>query len=163
MGQSLLAMAAANSNMNFIGVEVHRPGIGNLLAIAHEKGLTNIRVFSGDALSFMSNCLPDVSINGVLLFFPDPWPKKRHHKRRIVQPAFLDLVARKLVSGGYFHTATDVMGYADHMIQVAKSHPHFHNQVGLDWPAIIERPKTKFESRGEDLGHTITDLVFIKE
>jgi tRNA (guanine-N7-)-methyltransferase len=163
MGSSLIELASKNPDHNYIGIEVHRPGIGALLAEIEQLQISNIRMYCADALEILQLCIPDSSLNGVLLFFPDPWPKKRHHKRRIVQPSFVALVIQKLKSGGYFHLATDVENYANHMLAVVSLNGKLYNAYGTNQFALTkQRPLTKFEQRGQRLGHSIWDLVFIK-
>jgi tRNA (guanine-N7-)-methyltransferase len=165
MGDSLLEMAAASPHLNFIGIEVHRPGIGVLLNQIEARGLTNIRVMEGDAVEILEQGVPNESLSRVNLFFPDPWHKSRHHKRRIVQPKFLGLLARKLVPGGMFHAATDWENYAEHMMEVLSSSSQFFNLYGEGAfsPDSMDRPETKFERRGIKLGHGVWDLVFLRE
>lgn len=162
MGDSLLEMAKRNPEKGFIGIEVHPPGVGRLLGRAAEEGVTNLRVYCEDAVEVLAQCIPDSSLAGLQLFFPDPWPKKRHHKRRIVQPAFAEAVRQKLSIGGTFHMATDWQPYAEHMMEVMSAAPGYRNQAGEgeyspqpDW-----RPVTKFQRRGEKLGHGVWDLIF---
>lgn len=163
-GDTLLELATKHGDWNFIGIEVHRPGVGHLLKHAGERGVKNIRVSSRDAVDVLGEQLPDASLHRVLLYFPDPWPKKRHHKRRIVQPAFVDLVARKLCAGGEFHLATDWENYAEHMRDVLNASPAFENTAGKDdFVARPEdRPLTKFEQRGHRLGHGVWDLIYCR-
>ncbi len=162
MGDSLAAMAAADPQTDFIGIEVHRPGVGRLLGLAGEAGLDNLRVVCGDAVPFFESCLPADSIDGVHLFFPDPWHKKRHHKRRLVQPEFVRALCRPLRDGGYLHVATDWEDYARHTLKVLSADPHLQNTAtdGLWVPRPAYRPETKFERRGQRLGHGIWDIVF---
>ncbi|HEX7028988.1 MAG TPA: tRNA (guanosine(46)-N7)-methyltransferase TrmB [Gammaproteobacteria bacterium] len=161
-GDALLQMAAKHPERNFIGIEVHRPGVGRLLMHAGEQGLKNVRVSSRDAMEVLERQVPDASLERVMLYFPDPWPKKRHHKRRIVQPDFVQLVARKLVTGGEFHLATDWENYAEHMRDVMESAASFHNVAGDGnfSPRPDDRPLTKFEQRGQRLGHGVWDLIY---
>lgn len=161
-GDALLEMAAKHPGWNFIGIEVHRPGVGRLLMHAGEQGLSNIRVSNRDAIEVLERQVPDASLHRVMLYFPDPWPKKRHHKRRIVQPGFTRLVARKLEAGGEFHLATDWENYAEHMLEVMESAPGFTNTAGQGnfSPRPVDRPLTKFEQRGQRLGHGVWDLVY---
>ncbi|MGB1058487.1 MAG: tRNA (guanosine(46)-N7)-methyltransferase TrmB [Ketobacter sp.] len=163
-GVSLLQMAQAAADSNFIGIEVHRPGVGKLINDAHHAGVTNIRVFCEDAIDVLQQCIADNSLDGVQLFFPDPWHKKRHNKRRIVQAEFAQLVRTKLKVGGYFHMATDWEPYAEHMLAVMSAADGYENQAGAGQysPKPDYRPVTKFERRGERLGHGVWDLVFIK-
>ncbi len=161
-GESLLAMAAAQPQKNFIGVEVHRPGVGQLLMLLAERGIGNVRVVCDDAKEFLEQRMPDASLDGLQLFFPDPWPKVRHHKRRLVQAEFVQLVRRKLRIGGQFHMATDWQHYAEHMLTVMTEAQGFCNDAGAGQYAARpgHRPQTKFERRGQRLGHGVWDLVF---
>jgi tRNA (guanine-N7-)-methyltransferase len=165
MGQSLLEMAAAAPEQDFIGVEVHKPGVGALLNGLMTQNLGNVRVYSCDALEVLRRCVADASLDRLLLFFPDPWHKSRHHKRRIVQPAFAELVRQKLKIGGVLHMATDWEAYAEHMLEVMKAAPGYRN-LAADGRCVarpVERPITKFERRGERLGHGVWDLKFQRE
>tara|TARA_R110000868_G_scaffold380784_4_gene647036 strand:+ start:29064 stop:29747 length:684 start_codon:yes stop_codon:yes gene_type:complete len=163
-GHALLEMAAKNPDNNYIGIEVHRPGVGNLLLGIEEQGLTNIRVFNDDAVEVLKQCIPNESLDRVLLFFPDPWHKKRHHKRRILQTGFVNAIQQKLKSGGIFHMATDWENYAEHMMDLMTARDDFNNQAGqcnyTERPDY--RPLTKFEQRGIRLGHGVWDLMFIR-
>jgi len=163
-GATLLALAGAHPDQDFLGIEVHRPGIGRLLLALEAERLVNVRVVCADALEVLTHCVPDTSLDAVLAYFPDPWPKKRHHKRRLVQPEFAALVARKLKSGGQLQLATDWPDYAAHMLAVLSASPDFVNSVASDGyaPRPTERPLTKFEHRGLKLGHAVRDLVFVK-
>lgn len=163
-GDSLLAMAEKAPEKNFIGIEVHRPGVGAIINNAQRAGIKNIRVYCEDAVEVLNRAIPDQSLVGVQLFFPDPWHKKRHHKRRIVQPGFVKLIADKLVAGGYFHMATDWENYAEHMMAVMSANHSFINKAGENAysPRPDYRPETKFERRGIKLGHGVWDLIFIK-
>ncbi len=162
MGHSTLEMAAAAPEQDFIGVEVHRPGVGALLNGVMTQNLTNLRVYNCDAMEVLRQCVPDASLDRVLLFFPDPWHKARHNKRRIVQPAFAELVRQKLKVGGVLHMATDWEPYAEYMLEVMNVAPGYRNLAAdgrcVERPA--ERPVTKFERRGERLGHGVWDLKF---
>lgn len=162
MGQSLLEMAAAAPEQDFIGVEVHRPGVGSLLNGVLNAGLSNLRVFDCDAIEVLDKTIPDASLDRVLLFFPDPWHKKKHNKRRIVQLAFAEKLRLKLKPGGVFHMATDWEAYAEHMLEVMSAAPGYRNlaEDGTYVPRPEERPITKFERRGERLGHGVWDLKF---
>ncbi len=164
MGQSLLAMAKAAPEQAFIGVEVHKPGVGALLASALAEEVDNLRVYNEDAIAVLEQCVPDASLARLMLFFPDPWHKSRHHKRRIVQPAFAELVRRKLKVGGVLHMATDWQPYAEHMLEVLSAAPGYQNQAvdGAYIERPAERPLTKFEARGERLGHGVWDLKFTR-
>ncbi|TBV07225.1 tRNA (guanosine(46)-N7)-methyltransferase TrmB [Stutzerimonas kirkiae] len=162
MGHSTLEMAAAAPEQDFVGVEVHKPGVGALLSGLLARNLDNVRVYSCDALEVLRDCIADGSLDRVLLFFPDPWHKSRHHKRRIVQPAFAELVRQKLKPGGVLHMATDWQPYAEHMLEVLNQVPGYRNlaEDGGYVPRPEERPVTKFERRGERLGHGVWDLKF---
>tara|TARA_Y100000780_G_scaffold192399_1_gene180622 strand:+ start:188 stop:907 length:720 start_codon:yes stop_codon:yes gene_type:complete len=162
MGKSLVEMAAAAPEKNFIGIEVHRPGVGACLAEAGEQGLTNLRVMDHDAVEVLKNMIPEGGLSRLQLFFPDPWHKKRHHKRRIVQPEFAALVLTKLQKGGCFHMATDWEPYAEHMAEVMNSTSGYANtaQEGTYVPRPEYRPITKFETRGQKLGHGVWDLIY---
>ena len=161
-GDSLATMAAADPAGDYIGVEVHRPGVGHLLLELQRRELSNVRVMCDDAVQVIRQCLPDCSLDRVLLFFPDPWPKKRHHKRRIVQPDFMELIAAKLRPGGILHMATDWEPYAGHMLEVLSGSDGFRNCAGPgnDSPRPDYRPETRFERRGQRLGHGVWDLLF---
>ncbi|UYZ84048.1 tRNA (guanosine(46)-N7)-methyltransferase TrmB [Entomomonas sp. E2T0] len=162
MGQSLCTMAEQAPEQDFIGIEVHKPGVGALITILQDKQLNNVRVFNCDAIEALNNCIADNSLDRLLLFFPDPWHKKRHHKRRIVQPEFAQLVRSKLKVGGVFHMATDWQPYAEHMLEVMCAAEGYKNLATDNTyvPRPEERPKTKFETRGERLGHGVWDLKF---
>lgn len=161
-GDALLAMAAAHPERDFLGIEVHRPGVGRLLNGIAERGLTNVRVLCDDAKPVLENQIPDDSLSAVHLFFPDPWPKSRHHKRRLVQPDFVELVRRKLTPGGQLHLATDWEHYADHMMAVMTAAPGYENTAGSKQfaPRPEQRPLTKFERRGRRLGHEVVEQLW---
>jgi len=161
-GDVLRASAIANPQNNYLGIEVHRPGIGTLLRQLEASGIANVRVMHADAAEVLMTTIPDDSLTAVRLFFPDPWPKKRHHKRRLVQPEFAELVRRKLKLGGYFHLATDWEEYAVHMRTVLSRAPGFVEVTGQERFASLShgRSPTKFELRGRRLGHGVQDLVF---
>jgi tRNA (guanine-N7-)-methyltransferase len=165
MGKSLVQMAKQAPDKNFIGIEVHRPGVGACLSEAVAQQVKNLKVFEHDAVEVLEHTIADNSLDTVQLFFPDPWHKKRHHKRRIVQPDFVQLLRRKLKPGGLFHMATDWQNYAEHMLEVMQAADGFGNQ-SLDG-TYVERPEhrplTKFEQRGQRLGHGVWDLMFKKE
>ncbi len=164
MGEGLLHMAENQPQWDFIGIEVHRPGVGALLNGLEEKQLTNVRIFCHDALEVLRDAIPDASLDRVLLFFPDPWPKKRHHKRRIVQPAFLELLAKKLKPGGVFHMATDWENYAQNVLALLNETPGFVNhcfEKGYSERPDY-RPMTRFERRGIRLGHGVWDILFTR-
>ena len=162
MGKSLVEMAKNAPHLNFIGIEVHRPGVGACLMEADEAGLTNLRVFEHDAVEVLADCIADGSLTTMQLFFPDPWHKKRHHKRRIVQPEFVESLRQKLKIGGVFHMATDWENYAEHMLEVMTAAPGYENiSETQDYvPRPDNRPLTKFEQRGHRLGHGVWDLMF---
>lgn len=162
MGASLVAMAKANPHQNFLGIEVHSPGVGACLSAAHEEGVTNLRVMCHDAVEVLENMIPCNSLSMVQLFFPDPWHKARHNKRRIVQVSFAELVKSKLKLGGVFHMATDWEPYAEHMLEVMVTIDGYHNcsAEGNYVPRPQSRPVTKFEQRGQRLGHGVWDLMF---
>ncbi len=148
---------------DFVGIEVHRPGVGHLLLRAEALGLANLRVASRDAVELLEQRVPDASLDAVLLYFPDPWPKKRHHKRRIVQPPFVALVSRKLKRGGRFRLATDWQHYAEQMLEVVAADVSLENEFGNGYaPRPDSRPLTRFETRGQRLGHEVWDLCFRK-
>ena len=155
MGETTAAIAAARPDADFIAAEVHGPGVGSLLKRIEEQGLKNLRVIRHDAVEVLEHMIADGALAGIHLFFPDPWPKKRHHKRRLVQPEFAALAARKLAPGGYLHAATDWMDYARHMVEVLDDEPALERA-----PGIAKRPATKFEQRGLRLGHEVRDLVY---
>ncbi len=165
MGNTLAELAAREPDTGFIGIEVHRPGVGKLLALAEERGLDNLRVFCHDAVEVLERALADASLDAVLLFFPDPWHKKRHNKRRLVQPPFVELVQRKLKPGGLFHLATDWEEYALQMLEVIESLPGWTNLAGAGQfsPRPESRPETRFEQRGMRLGHGVRDLLFRRD
>jgi tRNA (guanine-N7-)-methyltransferase len=156
MGETTVAIAKAHPDIDFVAVEVHGPGVGSLLNAIEREKLRNLRVMRHDALDVLEHMVADESLAAIHLFFPDPWPKKRHHKRRLVQPAFAALVARKLKAGGVLHAATDWPDYAEHMQAVLSREPLLEVAAA----GFTARPTTKFESRGRRLGHPVRDLVF---
>ena len=164
MGHSLLTQAEAQPDMNFLGIEVHQAGIGSVISGIQSKQLTNIRLIDGDAVEILKSQIKDHSVHGVQIYFPDPWPKKRHHKRRLVQSAFVALVSSKLQPSGFIHCATDWQSYAEEMLTVLQQASQLQNQSATG--SYIERPDsrplTKFEQRGLSLGHGIWDLWFVK-
>ncbi len=155
MGETSARIAAERPDTDFIAVEVHGPGVGGLLKLVDREQLKNVRVIRHDALEVLEKMIPDGALAGIHLFFPDPWPKKRHHKRRLVQPAFAALAARKLAPGGTLHAATDWQDYADHMLAVLSAEPGLERVEGA-----AARPSTKFELRGLKLGHKVRDFLF---
>ena len=165
MGASLLTMAKMRPDLNFIGVEVHLAGIGSLVADLHDESITNVRVAPYDAVEVFKHSLADNSLEGVQIFFPDPWPKLRHHKRRLIQTEFIDMLVRKIKPGGFIHCATDWQNYAEHLHAVLSAQPELCNQnadSGFS-PRPDTRPLTKFEQRGTRLGHGVWDLIFIRQ
>lgn len=160
MGESTAKIAAAMPEANYLGIEVHGPGVGNLLKLIDEAALTNLRVMQHDATEVVRDMIAPGSLAGIHVFFPDPWPKKKHHKRRILQPAFVVELATRLAPGGYLHCATDWQEYAEHMLEVLSAEPQLENSAA-DYAAKPDyRPLTKFEARGLRLGHGVWDLVF---
>ncbi len=161
-GEALTQLAQRHPDRNYLGIEVHRPGVGHLLLRLEELGLHNVRILRRDAVEMLRRHLPPHSLSGIYLWFPDPWPKKRHHKRRIVQPEFARLSARALACGGLLHMATDWEHYAQQMLEVMNAAEDFENTVarGGFVPRPEHRPLTKFEQRGQRLGHGVRDLVF---
>ena len=162
MGDSLLEMAKNEPDKDFIGIEVHPPGVGKLINSAGKDGVKNLRVYMADANDVLEDCIPKGSIDRLQLYFPDPWHKKKHNKRRILQPAFVQNIRPKLKPGGIFHMATDWQAYAEHMLEVMNAAPGFSNLLkdGGYSPRPEYRPETKFERRGERLGHGVWDLLF---
>lgn len=163
-GECLAALAADNPDKDYIGIEVHRPGVGHLMLQLEQLGLSNVRIYCHDAIEILNDALPDGGLSAVHLFFPDPWPKKKHHKRRIVNNDFLDLLAAKLAPDGYFHAATDWQHYAEAMLEVLSADSRFANtsRTGDFCERPAYRPLTKFERRGLRLGHCVWDLIFAK-
>ena len=162
-GVSLATMAENAPDKNFIGIEVHRPGVGRLLHLINEKGLKNIRVMDDDAVEIIKHRIPALSLDCVQLFFPDPWHKKRHNKRRIVQTEFVSLIADRLKQDGIFHLATDWEEYAHHMAEVMEASSQFKSVSDSPFsPKPDSRPTTKFETRGLKLDHGIWDLLYKK-
>jgi tRNA (guanine-N7-)-methyltransferase len=163
-GDSLASMAAANPERDYIGIEVHRAGVGHLMMLLAQQGLTNVRIYCHDAIEIIEQKIPDEALTGVHLFFPDPWHKKKHHKRRIVRASFVELLVKKLKVGGYFHAATDWQDYAKAMLEILSTGEVLHNtsptQDYCERPDY--RPLTKFEQRGLRLGHGVWDLIFKK-
>ena len=161
-GDSLAKMAAENPDKNYIGIEVHRPGVGHLLMKIEEMQLSNVRIYCHDAIEVLEQRVPNESLAGLHLFFPDPWHKKKHHKRRIVRDSFVELLVRKLAKNGYFHAATDWENYAEWMLEILNRAPNFENlsptQTVCERPDY--RPLTKFEQRGIRLGHGVWDVMF---
>ena len=163
-GETLVQQAAENPALDFLGIEVHEPGVGHCLLMARDAGVTNLRLIRHDAVEVLETMIPATALARVNLYFPDPWPKKRHHKRRIVQPGFLEAVGDRLSAGGSFHVATDWAGYAEHIDATVGESPRFEcaerRVHSGDRP--LDRPRTKFELRGLRRGHRIWDWRFIR-
>jgi tRNA (guanine-N7-)-methyltransferase len=161
-GASLVALAKEHPEQDFLGLEVHPPGIGHCLLLADAAGLSNLRLIRGDAVEILAQNIPPASLAALLIWFPDPWPKKRHHKRRLVQSAFLDLAASRLAPGGRLRFASDYEPYAAEALECLLAHPQFVNADAGG--TYVERPAdrllTKFEARGLRLGHRVRDLEF---
>ncbi len=160
MGGATAQIAQANPEQDYLGVEVHAPGVGNLLKLVQEQGLSNVRVIQHDAVEVLRHMIGDASLDGVHIFFPDPWPKKRHHKRRLLQAEFLALLCSKLKPGGYLHFATDWEEYAQWALDVLRGESQLKNTAQDYAPRPDYRPLTKFEQRGLNLGHGVWDLIF---
>jgi len=161
-GDSLLEMATRQPDRNFLGIEVYLAGVGRLVNEASKKNIKNLKVIKEDAVEVLENNILDSSISNFQLFFPDPWYKKRHHKRRIVQMSFLDILSKKLKDHGIVHIATDWENYAEHIMETLESHPRFKNCAGAHTYSLRpeNRPLTKFENRGQKLGHSVWDIIF---
>lgn len=164
MGASLVEMAGAAPDYDFIGIEVHLPGVGKLLHLMHGQGVKNIRAYCDDAVQVLEHCIPANSLERIQIYFPDPWHKKKHHKRRLIQPDFVQTLRSKLKAGGVVHLATDWEHYAEHMMAVMSAAAGFKNcqRDGSFSPRPEFRPVTKFEKRGSRLGHGVWDLLFEK-
>ncbi|MBN8493993.1 MAG: tRNA (guanosine(46)-N7)-methyltransferase TrmB [Burkholderiales bacterium] len=160
MGDATAQIAAALPQTDFLAVEVHAPGVGALLKRIGEQGLTNLRLVQHDAVEVLQHMLAPAALAGVHIYFPDPWHKKRHHKRRLLQPAFVALLASRLAPGAYLHCATDWQPYAEQMLQVLSAEPLLLNTAQAYAPRPPWRPQTKFETRGLKLGHGVWDLLF---
>jgi len=164
MGDSLVAMADQNPQDRYLGIEVHRPGVGKLLSEVDKRGIKNLKVFAEDAVQVLEEAIPQESIDLLQIFFPDPWHKKRHHKRRLIQPDFVELLVSRLSAAGHLHLATDWQPYAEHMMDVLSANALLLNTAGQNEyiPRPESRPETKFERRGHRLGHGVWDLLFEK-
>jgi tRNA (guanine-N7-)-methyltransferase len=162
MGHATADIARQQTDKNFIGIEVHTPGVGSLLKMIDERGLTNLRIVQHDAVEVLTHMIPDSSLAGVHIFFPDPWPKKRHHKRRLVQPAWIKQLVSKLQPDGYIHLATDWQDYAEHMLEVLRAEPAIKNTASDYAPRPIYRTESNFERKGLAKGHGVWDLVFTR-
>jgi tRNA (guanine-N7-)-methyltransferase len=160
MGETTARIAAETPAVDFLGVEVHAPGVGSLLRRIEEGGLANVRVVSHDAVEVVAAMIAPASLAGIHVFFPDPWPKKRHHKRRLLKPAFVHELALRLEPGGYLHVATDWEDYADEILATLSSEPLLENTARAFAPRPQGRPLTKFEARGLKLGHRVWDVIF---
>ena len=160
MGETTATVAAQHRENDYLGIEVHTPGVGSLLKAIAERDLTNVRIIQHDAVEVLSEMIPPATLSGVHIFFPDPWPKKRHHKRRLLQPAFISLIAERLAAGAYLHAATDWREYAEFILDVLRAEPRLAN-IAKDYaPRPDYRPLTKFEARGLKLGHGVWDIIF---
>jgi tRNA (guanine-N7-)-methyltransferase len=164
MGESLLSMAGAVPGIDFLGIEVYRPGVGHLLRELQTRDMDNVRVISADAVEVLTDMIPPAALEAIYLFFPDPWPKKRHHKRRLMNPAFASLAASRLKPGGVLHMATDWEDYAQQALEVLEGISVLRNTAGPRQfaPRPEWRTATRFERRGERLGHGVWDLIFEK-
>jgi tRNA (guanine-N7-)-methyltransferase len=160
MGETTAAIAQAHPEIDYLGVEVHSPGVGSLLKRIDALGLTNVRIVQHDATEVVQHMLAPGTLDGVHVFFPDPWPKKRHHKRRLLQPPFVALLASRLKPGGLLHVATDWQDYAEQALAVLAAEPLLENTAAGFAPRPAHRPRTKFEQRGVKLGHGVWDLLF---
>lgn len=163
MGETTATIADGMREKNFIGVEVHTPGIGSLLKLIGEKELDNVRIIQHDAYEVLVNMIAPASLSGIHVFFPDPWHKARHNKRRLIQSPMVELLSSKLMRGGYIHCATDWQEYAEQMLEVLGNEPTLQNTADGYAPRPDYRPVTKFENRGLKLGHGVWDLVFVKK
>lgn len=161
-GESLLEQACNNPEQNFLGIEVHTPGVGHLLHGIHQAKINNLRLIRHDAVEVLNHQIPENSLDRVQLFFPDPWHKKRHHKRRILKNDFVENIRKHLLIGGHFHMATDWENYAEHMLETMDQHQGFFNAAGEARFVSAQdlRPQTKFERRGLKLGHGVWDMVY---
>ena len=162
MGETTATLAAAHPDRDYLGIEVHTPGVGALLKLIGELGLTNIRIIQHDAVEVLDRMLAPLSLDGVNIFFPDPWPKKRHHKRRLIQSALAALIASRMKPGAILHVATDWEEYAQQILEVLGAEPSLVNTASGFAARPESRPVTKFETRGVKLGHQVWDLVFRK-
>lgn len=162
MGETTATIARTRPEDDFLGIEVHSPGVGSLLRRLAEQGLTNVRVIQHDAVEVVAAMIPRASLAGIHVFFPDPWPKKRHHKRRLLQPAFVHELALRLGPGAYLHVATDWEDYAQEVLATLAAEPLLANAVAGFVPRPDYRPLTKFEARGLELGHRVRDVRFLR-
>lgn len=162
MGETTATIAENLPDLNFIGVDVHTPGVGNLLKLIDEKKLSNVRIIQHDAVEVLEEMIQENSLDGVHIFFPDPWHKARHHKRRLIQPDFVRFLSTRMRDGAYLHCATDWQNYAEQMLEVLSAEPSLVNTASAYAKRPYYRPVTKFEKRGLRLGHGVWDLVFCK-
>jgi tRNA (guanine-N7-)-methyltransferase len=162
MGHATADIAQQQADKNFIGIEVHTPGVGSLLKMIDARGLTNLRIVQHDAVEVLTHMIPDSSLAGVHIFFPDPWPKKRHHKRRLVQPAWVKQLVCKLQLNGYIHLATDWQDYAEHILEVLRAEPAIRNTTNGYAERPAYRTESNFERKGLAKGHGVWDLVFTR-
>ncbi len=160
MGEATAAIAEAQPDRDFLAIEVHSPGVGALLKLVDEKALANVRIVQHDAVEVVANMIAPGALAGIHVFFPDPWPKKRHHKRRLLQPGFIHALGERLAPGGYLHAATDWKDYATDILAAASADPLLENTTASFAPRPAYRPATKFERRGLELGHGVWDVVF---
>ena len=160
MGETTAEIASRHPGTDYLGVEVHTPGVGGLLKRVAALGLTNVRVIQHDAVEVLESMIPPASLDGVHVFFPDPWPKKRHHKRRLIRPAFVSLLAARMKPGAYLHVATDWEDYAQWILETLSAEPLLANTAAAYAPRPEHRPLTKFENRGLKLGHRVWDVMF---
>lgn len=163
MGTATATIAQRLPEVDFLAIDVHGPGVGNLLKLIQEENISNIRVMRHDAVEVVNTMLDSDSVHGIHIFFPDPWQKKRHHKRRLIQRPFIEQLLPKLESNGYIHLATDWEEYAEQMLEVLSSFDELNNTADDFAPKPTYRPETKFESRGKRLGHGVWDLLFVKK
>jgi tRNA (guanine-N7-)-methyltransferase len=162
MGETTARIAAENPGKDYLAIEVHAPGVGSLLRQVDAAGISNVRIVAHDAVEVLRDMVAPASLAAIHVFFPDPWPKKRHHKRRLLQPQFVALAASRLAPGGLLHVATDWQEYADHVLEVLSASPALRNTAAGFAPRPAWRPETKFERRGMRLGHGVWDLLFAR-
>ncbi len=163
MGESTAVIAAAQPENDYLGIEVHTPGVGNLLKLIDAQALTNVRIIQHDAVEVLRHMIAPGTLDGIHIFFPDPWPKNRHHKRRLIQAPLVSVLTEKLKPGGYLHAATDWHEYAEQILAVFAATPALKNTAADYAPRPEYRPRTKFEARGLRLGHGVWDIVFIRD
>jgi tRNA (guanine-N7-)-methyltransferase len=163
MGETTATIAGQHPENDYLGIEVHTPGVGSLLRTLDERGLRNVRIMQHDAVEVLQNVIAPTAFDGVHIFFPDPWPKKRHHKRRLIQPGFINLLCSRMKPSAYLHVATDWQEYAEQILDVLNREPQLANTVPDYAPRPDYRPQTKFETRGLKLGHLVLDIIFCKD